>query len=138
MNTPVNWKLRTIIVPDSLVHYARKLTAIIAGESGQGMYSAAVASKDNPYVVTHWVSSGLILEEFSSLLPLLVQTEEGEVLQEGKPKIVATYATTHGFETTEEKVKELFDLSYVIEQDFFSYADKINMTLLKEQSESLI
>ena len=138
MTDSIIWKFRTIIVPDSLVHYARELTAVIAGEAGQGMYSAALANKDNPAVITHWASSGMITQEFASLLPLLVQTEEGDVQQAGNPKLVSEIATAQGFETTEEKVQELFDLSYVTEQDFFSYADKLNLMMHQGQSEETI
>ena len=54
---------RTLIVPDKLVVFARGLTLSIAGQSAENMWSTAL-SKTGNLPVTHWISSGLISNDF--------------------------------------------------------------------------
>ena len=58
--------LRTIIVPASLVNHARELGSSLSA-AGAGMYTTALSSTGaDP--ATHYVSSGLIDEQFAALL----------------------------------------------------------------------
>jgi hypothetical protein len=62
----VNWTHVTIIVPHAHVSLARQLAAA-AADSGVGMFLTGLsASGAEP--ATHWISSGLIQQEFADLL----------------------------------------------------------------------
>ena len=61
------WTHRTIIVPGAVVIPARLACEALAGAGGSGMYSVPLSpSGDLP--ATHWISSGLIEQEFADLL----------------------------------------------------------------------
>lgn len=125
-----NWTYRTIIVTDSQVEFARKLTSVVAGASGQGMYTTALASSQEPTVTTHWISAGLISEEFALMLPLIEFTQEGwVVISEGNPEMVAEVSRSNDFEVTPEQVQELFSTSYVSEQDAFACMNHLNLAM---------
>lgn len=113
----MKWVYRCLIAPDALVQYARDMTAAVAGESGAGMYSAAL-SPTGAEPATHWISAGLISEQFASLLPLTTYPADAEpVHQPGHPAIVARIATSNGYPTTAEAVAQLLDAADITEQD---------------------
>lgn len=123
-----NWIYRTIIVPDSMVQYARDLSAIVAGPSGAGMYTTALANKDKPVVTTNWISAGLISEEFAQLLPC-------KTVIDGDAAMVAKLANDNEFETTELQVKQLFEASYVSDVDSFSCMQTLDLVMKQEESD---
>ena len=61
------WTHRTIIVPDAVVVPARMACGALAGGGGSGMYSVPL-SPSGELPATHWISSGLIEQEFADLL----------------------------------------------------------------------
>lgn len=61
------WAHRTIIVPDAVVAPARMACEALAGAGGSGMYSVPL-SPTGALPATHWISSGLIEQEFADLL----------------------------------------------------------------------
>lgn len=61
------WVHRTIIVPDAVVIPARLACEALAGAGGSGMYSVPL-SPSGEIPATHWISSGLIGQEFADLL----------------------------------------------------------------------
>ena len=61
------WTHRTIIVPDPVVVPARMACEALAGAGGSGMYSVPL-SPTGELPATHWVSSGLIEQEFADML----------------------------------------------------------------------
>ena len=61
------WTHRTIIVPDTVVVPARMACEALAGAGGSGMYSVPLSPTGEP-PATHWISSGLIEQEFADLL----------------------------------------------------------------------
>ena len=61
------WVHRTIIVPDAVVVPARLACEALAGAGGSGMYSVPL-SPTGELPATHWISSGLIEQEFADLL----------------------------------------------------------------------
>lgn len=62
-----NWTHRTIIVPDAVVVPARLACEALAGAGGSGMYTVPL-SPTGELPATHWISSGLIEQEFADLL----------------------------------------------------------------------
>lgn len=61
------WTHRTIVVPDPVVIPARMACEALAGAGGSGMYSVPL-SPSGELPATHWISSGLIEQEFADLL----------------------------------------------------------------------
>ena len=69
--------------------YARELAATVAGPSGSGMWTTPLsATGQEP--ATHWISAGLISEDFAALLPLTTYPEDAEpITTPGNPEAVA-------------------------------------------------
>ena len=61
------WTHRTIIVPDPVVEPARLACEALAGAGGSGMFTVPL-SPSGELPATHWISSGLIEQEFADLL----------------------------------------------------------------------
>lgn len=61
------WTHRTIIVPEAVVVPARMACEALAGPGGSGMYSVPL-SPTGELPATHWISSGLIEQDFADLL----------------------------------------------------------------------
>ena len=87
------WTYRALVVPDAQVTYARELTAAVAGPAGAGMFTAAL-SPTGSEPATHWISAGMIADEFAALLPLTVYPADAEPIHTlGQPETVAAIAT---------------------------------------------
>ena len=63
----MSWTHRTIIVPDAVVIHARLACEALAGAGGSGMYQTPI-SPTGELPATHWISSGLIEQDFADLL----------------------------------------------------------------------
>lgn len=61
------WTHRTIVVPDAVVIPARMACEALAGAGGSGMFTTPL-SATGELPATHWISSGLIEQEFAGLL----------------------------------------------------------------------
>jgi len=125
------WTYRAIIVPDALVTYARELSAAVAGPAGEGMYTTPLsATGQEP--ATHWISAGLISEDFAALLPLTTYPEDAEpVHTPGNPEAVAALANEAGYTTTPEQVQALFDASDVTEQEAHEVMARLGLQMVQ-------
>lgn len=111
------WTNRTLIVPTAQVEFARLLTATIAGPSGAGMWTTPL-SPTGEMPATHWISSGLIDQQFAALLPLTEYPADGDPIHTpGHPEVCAHLATEAGAPTTPEQVAGLFAASSVTAED---------------------
>ena len=61
------WVHRTIIAPDTVVIPARMACEALAGAGGSGMFTTPL-SPTGELQATHWISSGLIEQEFADML----------------------------------------------------------------------
>ena len=92
----INWTHRCLICPDDYVALARGLASGIAGASGQGMWSVPL-SATGALPATHWVSAGLMDEDFANLLPLTTYDAEGNpTTQPGQPETIVALAAAQG------------------------------------------
>ena len=125
------WTYRAIIVPDAQVTYARELSAAVAGPAGEGMFTAPLsATGQEP--ATHWISAGLISEDFAALLPLTTYPEDAEpITTPGNPEAVAALANEAGYTTTPEQVQELFDASDVTEQEAHEVMARLGLQMVQ-------
>lgn len=62
------WAYRNMVIADAVADTCRSLAILLAGE-GQKLWTTPL-SADGTEPPTHWISSGLIEEQFADLLPL--------------------------------------------------------------------
>lgn len=106
-----------MIVPADQVEFARALPPAIAGASGSGMWTTPL-SPTGAEPATHFISAGLIDQQFAALMPLTQYPADAEpILTPGNPEIAAHLATEAGVPTTAEQVQALFAVCDCTEQD---------------------
>lgn len=110
-------KYRCLIIPDAQAAYARELSAVVAGPAGDGMYTTPL-SPTGAEPVTHWISAGIISDEFAAMLPLTTYPLDADpITTAGNPEAIAMLANSASYITTPESVQALFDASDVTEQE---------------------
>ena len=113
------WVHRTIIVPVAHAEAARAACAGLAGPGGSGMFMTPL-SATGMFPATHYISSGLIEDQFANLLPLttVVHTDgtPSTSIQPGNAGLTAQLATAAGLPFTEEEISMLFAAVDVSEQ----------------------
>lgn len=114
------WTYRCLIVPDAQVAFARELSATVAGPAGAGMWTTPL-SPTGAEPATHWISAGLISEDFAALLPL------GD--EPGNAALVAELATANGMQTTPEQVQALFDVADVTEEESHTAINRLSLVM---------
>ena len=121
------WTNRTLVVPSAQVEFARLLTATIAGPSGAGMWTTPL-SPTGEMPATHWISSGLIDEQFAALLPLAEYPADSDpVHTPGHPDVCAHLATEAGM--TVEQVAALFAASDVSAEDAHTVMTRMGLMI---------
>ena len=129
------WTYRCLIIEDSQVEIARTLTATIAGPSGASMLTTPL-SATGELPATHWISAGLIADNFAAILPLMTYPSDAEpIYTPGQASLAAYLATKAGFAATEEDVQALFDVSDVTEQDAFTAMARLGLMMAIEPME---
>ena len=125
------WTYRAIIVPDAQVTYARELSAAVAGPAGDGMYTTPLsATGQEP--ATHWISAGLISEDFAALLPFTTFRAFEELdPSPGNAAQVAEIATANGYPTTEADVQALFDASEVTDEEAHEVMARLGLQMVQ-------
>lgn len=105
------WTFRTMIVADAVVDTCRSLAMLLAGE-GQKLWTTPL-SPDGTEPATHWISTGLIGEQFGDLMPLSEWTLNLDdewtetVISNGNPALLAELS---GGAVTEEQVIAIFSM----------------------------
>ena len=122
------WVHRTIIVPAVLVDAARAACAGLAGPGGSGMFMTPL-SPTGEVPPTHYISSGLIEDEFANLLPNHL---DGEQLDPGNPTTIVYLAQQLGVEVTEAVVSNLLAAVYVSEAPSEAVLSFLNLTFIQE------
>ena len=81
---------------------------------------------------THWISAGLISEDFAELLPLTTYPEDAEpITAPGNAEAVAMLANEAGYTTTAEQVQALFDASDVTEQEAHEAMARLGLQMVQ-------
>ena len=99
------WAYRNMIVSDAVVETCRSLAQLLAG-AGQKLWTTPLSS-DGQEPATHWISSGLIEQQFADLLPLseFTQDDVEVVVSPGNPALLAELSQGA---VTEEQVIGIF------------------------------
>ena len=101
----MSWTHRCLIVPAAHVKFARQLPRAIAGPSGAGMWTTPL-SPTGSKPATHFISAGLIDEQFAALMPLTqYPADEEPIHTPGRAAIAAHLATQNGYVVTTEEVQ---------------------------------
>ena len=113
------WVHKTIIVADAVVHQARQLCSSLAGQGGCGMYETAL-SPDGTLPASHWISSGLILQDFATMLasPEIVYAaaqQAGIELPAGSVEAIMQHVDVS--DESAEAVLARLGLQYAIQQE---------------------
>ena len=132
----MSWTYRCLIIEDSQVEMARTLTATIAGPSGSNMWTTALTSKDDPNLITHWISAGLLQENFANLMPLSELDEDANliVISEGQSNLAHYLANKAGMQVTIEEIQAVFAASSVTKENPQDALYRLNLIMLKESS----
>ena len=117
-----SWAHRCLVVPDSHVELACQLTVALAGDAGAGMWTTPL-SPTGDLPATHWISAGLITEEFASLLPC------ADLGYPGNAAAAAYLTAQAGFVTTASQVQSLFDASDCTSEDPHSALHRLGLVL---------
>lgn len=130
------WTHRTLIVPANQVELARSLCAALAGPAGEGMFNTPL-SATGLYPATHYISAGLIEEQFAAILPLTVVTygEDGTSSVETRPGNVALtvqLAVDAELPITEAEVSALLAAVDVSEQSAEDALVRLGLKIIAE------
>ena len=135
MTNMTNWTHRCIIVPASQVKFARAISLAIAGQSGGGMW-VTKSSLTGKEPATHYISAGLIDEQFASLMPLTQYPGDAEPIHTpGRAQIAADLATQGGYVVSTEEVQELFDACDSSEQEPYQALSRVGLALVTQAND---
>ena len=114
----MTWTHRSIIVAADQRDLAAQLCAVLAGAGGSGMFVTAL-SADGAEPATHFISSGLIEDNFAALLPLDALVDDVWTrTYAGLPEtIVQLYNATDNPPVTLAQVQAVFAEADVSEED---------------------
>lgn len=121
----MGYTFRTLIIPAATAPVARALAAAL-DPSGFGMWTTGLsATGQEP--ATHFISTGMIGDEFAALLPLQA---DGVTVSPGMPDYVASAAEQAGIPVTAAQVAGLYALADVTEQDPHAAMARLGLQLV--------
>lgn len=125
---------RTLIVPAPYVTTAQTIAAAL-DSGGAGMWTTALASVDDPTVVTHYVSSGWISGAWEPYIPFHrweysdTETWNKIVVYAGDSEGLVTLCSTHNLSVTHEDITTLFTAADVTDSDPTTVFTRLGVTL---------
>ena len=133
------WTHRTLIVPANQVELARSLCAALAAPAGEGMFNTPL-SATGLYPATHYISAGLIEEQFAAILPLDVPATEDAEAQRipGYPEAVLA-SLPEGYEPvpTLAEVETLFKAISVSDKEPLAQIDAMGLLFCAEETSTI-
>ena len=137
----MNWAFRTMIVPSQYTPLASQLSALLAGLSGDDMFTTGLsASGSDP--ATHYVSTGYVSEGYAAVLPLDTYTTDIDPVtgkpvvihthKDGDPALVAQMANQKGLAVTEQEVADIMNAMDCTEQEPFTAFARLGLKLVQE------
>lgn len=133
MTQPI-WMHRTMIVPDSIVATVRSL-ADSFGPASTGMWTTPLSPTGN-LPTTHWISTGLIGEDFAAIMPFSHEVEGAWITE---PYSAAAFMVlTEANNVTPlpvEQITSIMSMVDVSDQEPFAAMDRLGLMLVQEPIE---
>ena len=137
----MNWAFRTMIVPSQYTPLASQLSALLAGVSGEDMFTTGLsASGSDP--ATHYVSTGYVSEGYAAVLPLDTYTTEIDPVtgkpvvihthKDGDPQLVVDLAAEKGVTVSLQEVTDAMNAMDCTEQEPFTAFARLGLQLVQE------
>jgi hypothetical protein len=125
---------RTLIIPSAHVQLARDLASAIDPVASVGLFMTPLT---NGQSVTHYISSGIVSDQFALPLPLTTwaQDENGAWVQTshwpGMPEAIAQMAATLDppFDVSAQQIEVAFNASDISEQEPFVAMARMGLSL---------
>ena len=132
------WLHRSIIVAADQRDLAAQLCAVLAGAGGSNMFTTPLSST-GAAPATHYISSGLIEDNFAALLPLDAMVDDVWTrTYAGLPEtIVQLYNATDNQPITLEQVAAVFATADVSEEDPHQAMARLGLVMVQEPTEFL-
>lgn len=132
------WLHRSIIVAADQRDLAAQLCAVLAGAGGSGMFVTAL-SADGAAPATHYISAGMIEDNFAALLPLDAMVDDVWTrTYPGLPEtIVQLYNATDNPPVTLNQVTAVFATADVSEEDPHQAMERLGLQMVQEPTEFL-
>lgn len=126
------WVHRCLIIPTAYTPLARALCDELAPvTSGSGMFAVPMSSTGSPTPL-YFIASGLIKEEFASLLPFTsyAVNETGDVIALGQPEVIVQLSQGAA---TLLQVNALLTAIDVSDQEPFVAMQRLGLKLIQEE-----
>lgn len=127
VSAPDVWAHRCLIVPSVHADLARTLAAALAGSAGAGMWTTSLSATGG-LPATHWISAGLITQEFASLLPC------ADLGQPGSAATAAYLASEAGIPVTAGQVQAMFDACDCTTEEVHIALARLGLVLVSDLS----
>lgn len=129
------WTYRCLIVPAEHAELAQVLCETLAGPGGSNMFITPLSST-GAEPATHYISSGLIEDNFAALLPLDALVDDVWTrIYAGLPEtIVQLYNATDNPPVTLAKVNAVFATADVSEQDPHQAMARLGLQIVSPES----
>lgn len=126
------WLHRSIIVAADQRDLAAQLCAVLAGPGGSGMFTTPL-SANGAAPATHYISSGMIEDNFAALLPLDAMVDDVWTrTYPGLPEtIVQLYNATDNPPVTLNQVTAVFATADVSEEEPFSVMARLQLQMMR-------
>ena len=132
------WIYRNLIIASPQRDLAADICATLAGAGGSGMFTTPL-SADGAAPATHYISSGLIEDNFAALLPLDAMVDDVWTrTYAGLPEtIVQLYNATDNPPVTLDQVTAVFATADVSEEDPHQAMERLGLQMVQEPTEFL-
>lgn len=127
------WLHRSIIVAAAQRDLAAQLCAVLAGPGGSQMFTTPL-SADSAEPATHYISAGMIEDNFAALIPLDAMVDDVWTrTYAGLPEtIVQLYNATDNQPITLDEVSVVFAASDVSEQDPHEAMSRMSLQMVQQ------
>jgi hypothetical protein len=124
---------RCMIVENAHAPLARALAVALAGDAGDRMWVTPLSPTGN-LPASHWITEGIISEEFAALMPLW-EVQDGTVAQvsPGMADAVYTQAQAIGSPVTLAQIQELFAHCDITEQEPFTAMARLGLKMVSTE-----
>ena len=130
-----------MIVPSQYTPLASQLSALLAGLSGDDMFTTGLSATGTP-PATHYVSTGYVSEGYAAVFPLDTYTTEIDPVtgqpvvihthKDGDPQLVVDMAAKKGVTVSLQEVTDAMNAMDCTEQEPFIAFARLGLQLVQE------